>query len=299
MKTYALGIDIGGTKTALCIADNNYKIICFESFPTNPEEGAENLVTRIKEAYLNLCKENDILIEQVTLAGVACPGPLDVKAGRTIHIATMGFKDVPIKSMLKNALKLPVYLENDANLAALAESVFGVAKGNDPLVYITISTGIGCGIIIDGEILTDDKFDTELGHYNVEDGGRKCACGKSGCLELYSSGTAIAKDTTDVLGKKTDTKTAFTLARNGSEQVQKIISDATKKLAFVVNTLCKDINPKSIVLGGSVTKDSDLFFEELKSLVSYNCSIVISDLKGEQGVLGALCFGYKNHFKEK
>ncbi|MBR7133769.1 MAG: ROK family protein [Clostridia bacterium] len=300
---YCLGLDIGGTKTSIALADSNGTPIVKDSFSTEPKLGAESLVERIKGAYTGLCLKLDITKEQVAFAGVACPGPLDIKRGMIVHIATMGFRNVPIKAMLEKALEMPVHLENDANCAALAESVIGEGKGLDPLVYVTISTGIGSGIIADGKILSGACSSAgELGHLTVEPDGRECPCGKKGCLELYSSGTAIAKDGTAVRGVATETKEVFELARRGDEKLRGIIDNAADKLGLALSSVYHLIDPEVIVLGGSVTKDYADFAEKLEIAMSEytqpvegrKINIKISKFQGEQVLLGALIYALQN-----
>lgn len=303
---YCVGIDIGGTKTAVCIADEKAVPIKTQTFPTQSELGAESLVERIGNTYKELLNELSLSAGQVDFCGVACPGPLDVKQGKIIHIATMGFKNVPIKAMLEKALKLPVYLENDANCAALAESRIGVAKGCDPLVYVTISTGIGSGIVVDGKILSGSFSSAgELGHLTVVPNGRECPCGKKGCLELYSSGTAIARDGSLNKGKELTTKEVFDLYRSGDREIKEIVDLAAEDLGLALSSVYHLIDPACIVLGGSVTKAYDCFKEPLiKALNKYtqpvenrDFNIKISSFDGEQVILGALIYGkgeYRN-----
>ncbi len=297
--SYYLGIDIGGTKTVVALSDTDCSVLSKISFPSQPELGAENLVERIKNAFLQLCEENGIQKEQVTLSGVACPGPLDIKNGKIVHIATMGFRNVPIKAMLEEALALPVFLENDANCAALAESVIGVGKGADPLVYVTVSTGVGCGIVVDGKILSGAYSSAgEIGHLTVEPNGRQCKCGKKGCLELYSSGTAIAATGTEVRGITTNTKEVFDLARGGDAAMKKVVDDSADKLGLALSCVYHLIDPEIIVLGGSVTKDYNDFADALNdALTRYTqpvenrgFDIRISEFDGEQVLLGALIY---------
>ncbi len=301
---YCLGIDIGGTKTIVALANSEGAPIEKEAFATRAELGAESLVQRIKDFFYALCEKQKISRAQVAFAGVACPGPLDVKQGKIIHIATMGFRDVPIKAMLETALQMPVFLENDANCAALAESVIGVGKGADPLVYITISTGVGCGIVADGKILSGAYSSAgEIGHLTVVPNGKTCACGKQGCLELYSSGTAIANAATELKGVEISTKEVFSAARNGDATMLNIIADAADKLGLALSSVYHLIDPEMIVLGGSVTKDYAVFEDMLeKALQQYTqpvqgrkYNIKISQFDGEQVVLGALIYA-KNKF---
>ena len=303
---YCLGIDIGGTKTAVALADGKGDPIIKNSCPTESFLGAESLVARIKDTYEDLCYKQGIRKKQVSFAGVACPGPLDIKNGTIVHIATMGFRNVPIKQMLSKALELPVFLENDANCAALAESIMGVGKGYDPLVYVTVSTGIGSGITVNGKILSGAYSSAgELGHLTVVPDGRKCPCGKRGCLELYSSGTAIANDATELRGITTSAKEVFSLARGGDEKMKKIIEGAADKFGLALSSVYQLIDPKVIVLGGSVTKDYEDFSEALKrSLNKYTqpvegrrLNIQISRFDGEQVILGAILYAIQNSKK--
>ena len=302
--SYCLGIDIGGTKVTVGLADENARPIVTESFATEPQRGADDLVERIAQRYSALCKQQNIGKEQVTFAGVACPGPLDVKGGRIVHIATMGFRNVPIKAMLEQALGLPVYLENDANLAALAESVIGAGKGCDPLVYVTVSTGVGSGIVADGKILSGAFSSAgELGHLTVEPGGRQCACGKAGCLELSSSGTAIGKDGSALAGTAIGAKEVFALAREGDSGMRAIVDGAADKLALALSAVYHIIDPEVIVLGGSVTKDYADFKAALadgldrytQPVEGRGFNIKISEFGGEQVLLGALIYGKQMH----
>ncbi len=303
---YCVGIDIGGTKTAVCIADFKGNIIEICKFPTDAHLGPESLVERIAECYDILSQKANMRPQEIAFAGVASPGPLDIKSGKIVHIATMGFKDVPIKKMLEDALKLPIFLENDANCAALAETVIGGGKGNDSVVYVTISTGIGCGITVNGKILSGAFSSAgEVGHLTVVPNGKECACGKKGCLELYSSGTSIAKTASAVKGTDINTKTVFELARSGDSQMADIIEDATDKLALGLSHIIQIIDPEVIVLGGSVTKDYDVFKALLNnSLKKYvqpienrDFNIEISEFDGEQVILGAILYG-SGLFKE-
>ena len=304
---YCLGIDIGGTKTAVCIADKKANIIEICKFPTKPELGPKSLVERIAKIYKNLCLKSGIDCKDICFTGVASPGPLDLKTGRIVHIATMGFCDVPIKSMLEKALNLPVFLENDANCAALAESLIGAGKGAESLAYVTISTGIGCGITVDGKILSGAFSSAgEVGHLTIVPDGKECPCGKKGCLELYSSGTAIANTASKIKGKKIDTKEVFSLASNGDNEMMSVINDATDKLALGLSHIIQIIDPEIIVLGGSVTKDYGIFADTLNTALNKytqpvkgrEFNIKISQFDGEQVILGAILFGVSNYTEE-
>ncbi len=293
---YCLGIDIGGTKTAIGLSDGAPIPQKTVVFPTQPEKGAEDLVRRIAEQSRALMKAcGDV---QADFAGVACPGPLDVKTGRIIYIPTMGFSDVPIRQMLADALGMPVYLENDANCAALAEYGVGVAKGSDPLVYVTVSTGVGCGIVINGQILSGAFSSAgEIGHVTVDPDGRSCPCGKKGCLEAYASGTAIAREA------GLDTKEVFDRAREGDAAMLDIVKNAADRLGLALSSVYQLIDPQAIVLGGSVTRSYDVFAGLLAdALIQYtepidgrDVGVRISEFDGDQGVIGAILYGQQQH----
>lgn len=296
---YILGIDIGGTKTAVAVANKQMDIKAQKTFSTKPEHGPEDLVARIGTTYRELLEELRITCDDIAYAGVASPGPLDVKQGKIVHIATMGFVNVPIKALLEKELNTVVYLENDANCAALAESKVGAGQNCDPVVYVTISTGIGSGIVINGRLLSGACSSAgELGHLTVEPEGRQCPCGKKGCLELYSSGTAIGRDATEKRGILTDAKTAFALARQGNETMQSVINDAADKLGLALSGVIHLIDPEVIVLGGSVTKDFDLLAEPLnKAIKKYTqpvegrgLHVKLSSMDGAQVLLGAMLY---------
>lgn len=300
---YCLGIDIGGTKTAVCISDFKGNIIEIGKFPTEPHLGVDSLIKKIADCYKILLLKSDINSSQIRFAGVACPGPLDLKTGRIVHIATMGFVDIPIKDLLSKALGLPVFLENDANCAALAESIIGVGKGAESLVYVTVSTGIGCGITVDGKILSGAFSSAgEVGHLTVVPNGKECPCGKKGCLELYASGTAIAKTASNLKGRQIETKEVFALAKSGDREMQGIIDDAADKLGLGLSHIIQVVDPEVIVLGGSVTKDYNFFAASLYSAINRytqpikgrDFNIKISQFDGEQVILGAILFGVSN-----
>lgn len=294
---FYLGIDIGGTKTSVGIFDENIICVAEKTFPTDCKSGAERLVERIADFYEIMLCENKIVASQILAVGVGCPGPLELSAGRIIRVATMGFEDVPIAEMISSALDKTVCLENDANCAALAEAVLGAGKGMNPVAYVTVSTGIGCGIVIDGKII--DGFSDcagELGHITVERNGISCPCGKKGCLEMYSSGTAMSRIATEKFGQPINSKELFDLARKGNFKALEIVRNSIDYLGLGLSALSAVLNPQVIVLGGSVTKDYDFFADMLsKSFAEYTQSeinkktkIVVSNFNGSQVLYGAV-----------
>lgn len=299
---YYAGVDIGGTKTAVGLFDEQLEPVCVHTIPTCAVDGCARLVQRIGEEWRSLLTEHRVTPEQVTAAGVASPGPLDFKTGRIVHIPTMGFRDEPLAELLEQQLCLPVYLQNDTNAAALCESRIGDGQGCDTVVYITVSTGIGCGVVINGKI-QNGAHDAagELGHLCTERGGRPCACGKNGCLELYASGTSIAKIASERLGEPVGAREVFQRARAGGQTEKAVIGEAVDHLAYAMSAVYQLLDPDVIVLGGSVTKDYDLLEPLLhealsrytQTVSSRSPRIAVSRFDGQQVIRGAVWYAYE------
>jgi len=300
MNPYFLGIDIGGTKTTVGIFDAECCLVKAQTMRTQPQDGCARLVDRIRDLYQTLLTETGLPASAICAAGVASPGPLDLDKGTIVHIPTMGFKNEPIVAYLERALSLPVYLENDTNAAALCESISGQGKDCHVVVYITISTGVGCGIAIDRQILDGGAFAAgELGHMKVVRGGRSCPCGGEGCLEAYASGTSIAAIASELRGEEVNTKTVFDLAREGDVAMRRVVDDAADHLGFAIGAVYQMIDPDIIVLGGSVTKDYEVFQHELETacerymepIPGRKLNLAISEYDGDQVVIGAAYYG--------
>ncbi len=304
---YCFGIDIGGTKTAVGLYGEDIKLVESLSFASEPQLGAESLVKKIGDACRRLADNNKIDMGEVGFAGVACPGPLDLKTGKIIYIATMGFKNVPIRDMIADELGLPVHLQNDANCAAIAEAMRGAGAGFENVTYITVSTGVGGGIVINGSILDGGaSAAAEIGHICTERNGRPCGCGKKGCLEQYASGTAIAEIATERLGRTVDAKTVFALCRGGDSVCIEVVKQAADHLGFALGALWQIADPDIVVLGGSVTKDYDVLKPYLEAalecyvqpVATRKLNIAVSSMGGDQGMLGAALFAAEKEGKE-
>lgn len=293
---YCLGMDIGGTKTAVVLYDRGFRRVGRTEMSTEPERGCRELVGRMAAAAFALLKEKDADMSSVSAAGVACPGPLDLRQGRIVYIPTMGFAGEPLAAMLEEALGLPVALENDTNAAALCESIFGKGRGRELVAYITVSTGVGCGIVHDRRIVDGAAFAAgELGHFKVVRNGRSCSCGGQGCLEAYASGTAVARIASERYGRTMDAKAVYALARQGDEPACAVVREAAEHLGYAVAAVYQLLDPDIVVLGGSVTRDYDVFGELLlASAASFiqpvpgrAVRLAVSEFDGEQVALGA------------
>lgn len=299
-RGYHVGVDIGGTKTAVGIFDRDFQPVCTETIPTRFQEGCSVLAGRIGETYRSLLLESKLSDWDILSAGAACPGPLDLKEGRIVFIPTMGFRNEPLKAYLEETLGLGVALENDTNAAALCESVLGQGKGCDMVAYVTVSTVVGCGLAYRGEIVDGHCFAAgELGHLKVERNGLPCPCGGRGCLEAYASGTSIAKIASQRTGRPMDAKEVFARAREGRRPEADVVREAADCLGYGIAALYQIVDPDIVVLGGSVTKDYEVFREDLEAAVRRYAQplsgreyrITVSAYDGAQVLLGAAYYG--------
>lgn len=292
------GIDIGGTKTTVGLFDERAAKLTSMTMPTSAREGFQSLIERIGRGAEELRKAQEIPRDRIFWAGVACPGPLDLDKGTIVYIPTMGFRDAPLAASLQEVLGTPVSLESDTNAAVLGECVFGKGKGLSTAVYITVSTGVGCGIAVDGRIVDGGRFAAgELGHMKTARGGRTCSCGGRGCLEAYASGTALAAIATQRTGREMDAKAVCAAARRGEEPCGAIVRRAADHLGLAIGAVYQLLDPDIVILGGSVMKDFDVWEPLLhKALHRYMQPIPgrvprleVSDFGGEQVVMGAAC----------
>jgi glucokinase len=292
-----LGIDLGGTKILTAVADNKGNIISSARLDTEAKKGIKHVIKNIKKSVDLALTGAQTSMSKIKKIGIGTPGPV-INGSTVVHAPNIpGFKNFNIKKTLEKIYKKPVFVENDANAAALAENLFGAGKNSKNMVYMTVSTGIGGGIIIDGK-LYQGSFGTagEVGHIVVEPNGNKCGCGNSGCLEAMASGPAIAK----AAGKKNAVE-AIKAALNGDKKAQRAIQNAATYIGEVIADLNNLLDPDLFVIGGGVTNMGTLLFKPMIKAARENSmteprkhlKIVKAKLNNEVGVMGAiaLCMG--------
>ena len=237
---YNIGIDLGGTNIAIGIVDENYNIVLKDKVPTRTERPT----SAIMDDKANLCKS---LLEHLNLtfsdigsAGIAAPGSIDVENGVVRYSNNIKMENYPIAQELKNRIPVKnVFVENDANAAALAEAKAGAGKGLDDVIMITLGTGVGGGIVIGGKLYSGFNYaGAELGHTVIEFGGRQCTCGRKGCFEAYSSATGLINMTKEKMTETKDTlmwemvegdinntsgRTAFDACRKGDKAGKEVV----------------------------------------------------------------------------
>lgn len=303
-KKYVIGVDLGGTKIYTALVDLEGNIVREKVVETLAEEGEEAVAGRIINTIDYVIEGTDK--ELIKSIGIGSPGPLDAKNGIIIETANLPFKNFEIVKVIKERYDLPTYLDNDANVATLGEFVFGAGKGTENMVYITVSTGVGGGAIINGKLYRGNTANAlEIGHMTVSKEGPRCGCGNVGCAESFASGTAIGNRAKEAVNSKVVTslkkyenvtaKEVFIEAAQGDAESNRILNNALYYLGITVGNVMTHLDPEKIVMGGGVINGGDIVLETVKKVVAErclsvfveNCSIEKAKLGGQAGVLGA------------
>ena len=238
--------------------------------------------------------------------GIGSPGPLDVKNGVILESANLPFKNFEIVKSIKETYDLPTYLDNDANVATLGEFMFGAGKGTENMVFITASTGIGGGAVLNGKLFRGSTGNAlEVGHMTVATEGPRCGCGNLGCAEALGSGTAIGKRAKEAVLSNVVTslknyenvtaKEVFKEAANGDRVAKNILNTSLTYLGIAVANTITNFDPEKVVVGGGVVNGGDIVIDTIRNVVEErcmaafveNCTIEKAVLGGKAGVLGA------------
>ena len=271
--TLLLGLDIGGTKSAAVVGTPDGVVLARASAPTPPghwQEGVALLCTLARDA----CRMYGADVSDMAALGVSCGGPLDSTTGTVYAPPNLpGWGAVPLRALLEAEFGLPARVENDANATALAEHRWGAGQGSRDMAFLTLGTGIGAGLILDGQLYRGRRdLAGEIGHAVVLPGGPLCLCGKRGCLEALSSGTAIGRRGREVYGDEFVTAhEVCARARAGEAPAQEIIAEAALYLGIGLANLLHTLNLERIVLGTLAVHAGDLLLEPIRAAVRENC----------------------------
>jgi glucokinase len=309
---YIVGIDLGGTRIRACLADRDGGIRRQDQRLTLAHEGLEPVLERIKATVGEVL--GDARREDVLAMGIASPGPLDPRTGVVMAPPNLpGWDHVPLADLMRHEFGLPVHINNDANLAGLAEYRFGAGRGSTDLVYLTVSTGVGGGIICDGQLLMGAHgLAGEPGHTTVEPSGPRCNCGQVGCLEVMSSGPAIARQAAQWMregqesllsqelqsGKGLTAEMVGQAALQGDELAVRAVARAAHYLGLGVLNLIHIFDPDKVVVGGGVSKLGALLFDPVRAWVRDHAMapvqretpVVPAALGDQVGLLGAVAW---------
>lgn len=316
-EQFIVGVDLGGTNIAAgAMPTDGTREIAMRMIPTKAEVGAEGVVDRIaslvEDVITQTRHETGAERSDFLGVGIGSPGPLDRARGVVIVTPNLGWRDFPLRDEVSSRVNLPATLDNDANCATLGEWWCGAAKGGRNVVGMTIGTGIGGGLILDGKLYHGASDAAgEIGHTTIDSTGRRCKCGNYGCLEAYTSGPAIAERAREVLEgdedslliqmvdgdvKKITAQTVFEASKRGDRVALEVVRDTAHFLGVGVSNLINIFNPDTFVIAGGVTQAGDLLFDPLRQEVKRRafkpsveaCRIVPGALPLSAGVVGAV-----------
>ncbi len=315
---YRIGVDLGGTNIAVGLVDENYNIIKKASVPTNVSRGADAIVADISALCLRLCEENGIAVADIDAVGIAAPGAANYTDGYVEYANNLPFNHYPICEIVSKQTGIKeVHVENDANAAAWGEAVAGAAKGADKSIMITLGTGVGGGIVIDGKVYSGFNYaGAELGHIVIEHGGRPCSCGRKGCWEAYSSATALIRMTQEKLDEckakgeetvmtemvekkgKVTGRTAFDAMRAGDKAGKEVVDMYLDYLASGLATIINIFQPRIITIGGGISGEGQSLIDSLEPRVRAELGddgnltdLRIAKLGNDAGIIGAAFLG--------
>ena len=273
MTELYLGIDLGGTKSAAVIGDGGGNVLARASGPT-PQGSWQEGVTLLMDLAREVCRRRDCRPTDLTALGVSCGGPLDTATGTVYAPPNLpDWEAVPLKALLEAEFGLPTRLENDANATALAEHKWGAGQGSQDMAFLTMGTGIGAGLILNGQLYRGrGDLAGEIGHATVLLDGPLCPCGKRGCLEALASGTAIGRMGRERSGE--DGLTAHDVcarARLGDPVALSVIADAARFMGLGLANLLQTLNLERVVLGTLAVHAADLLLGPIREATEANC----------------------------
>lgn len=323
-KPYVIGIDMGGTNTVFGLVDARGQVIASDSIKTMKHADFDEYVKNLHKAIMRMLEANDA-VDKIKGIGIGAPNA-NYYTGEIVNAPNLPWGDkVPLAEKVSKAFHgIPVAVTNDANAAALGEMTYGAARGMKDFIMITLGTGVGSGIVIDGHVVYGhDGFAGELGHLVVKrNNGRVCGCGKTGCLETYCSATGVARTAREFLETRTDdsilrnldideitSKDVYDAAVSGDKLAKEIFDYTGKILGESMADMAAFSSPQAFILFGGLTKSGDLLMKPLLEAFEKNLfktykgkiKILISELKeSDAAVLGASALGWeaKYHYQD-
>jgi glucokinase len=311
MKTIFVGIDLGGTNIKIGCFDSDLKLIRKTAQAAKVEMGPQIVVDRITEAVEKLLDDAGLSVNDIHSVGIGTPGPAKYSEGIIIASPNMpAFKNVPLRKMISDYFGRPAILENDANAACWGEYVLGAGKDVQDMVFFTLGTGIGGGVITNGKLVHGFADNAaELGHIIIYPNGRKCGCGQKGCVEAYASASSTAKRVIEAVeaGAKSSlkklldekgtitSKDVYEHLSNGDELARQITDQTAEALAIVCINILHTTEPQRIVFAGGMIAAGDILLNRIKhyfnehiwSMKSETVEICFAALGEDAGIIGA------------
>lgn len=307
---YYIGIDVGGTFVKAGIVDENGNIVADGKIASECDKGGNKLAENAATLVMRLLEKSGISKDQIVGAGMGFPGFIDSKNGIVVYSNNVRLSDFPVVEIMQAKLGLKVKVANDANVAALGEKMFGAGKEYNDMVMITLGTGVGAGIIIDGKLFEGNRSaGAEIGHMLLVHGGEQCTCGRKGCFEAYSSATALIRDTRRAMQNHKDSlmwelgsidnvtgKTPFDYAKK-DKYAAEVVNNYIEMLGSALTDIANIFRPEAIIIGGGVCAQGDNLIIPLKQKIqselfgadfgSPEVVLRIAELGNKAGLLGA------------
>ncbi len=316
-KKYRVGVDLGGTNIAVGVIDENYNIIGRGKLKTNVPRPAEEIMADIVKAVKMAVSDAGISLDEVESIGIGTPGNVNKEKGVIEYANNLYFNLVPAVELINKLVDAKVYLENDANCAALGEAIAGVGKGRKLFIAVTLGTGVGGGIINDGKVMAGcNEAGGELGHMVIEMNGIPCNCGRIGCWEAYASATALVEQTQKAMLDHRDSKmwslasgsldnvngrTAFDAMRAGDEWGCKVVEKYIEYVAVGTVNIINIFQPEMICFGGGICNEGETLLAPLRKHIEKfrysrysdtQTEICRAKLGNDAGIIGAALVSY-------
>ncbi len=308
-----IGIDLGGTNIVAGVMDDHYQLLAKAKCKTNASRPAREIVTDMARMAREAAEKAGVSMSEVAHVGVGSPGTCNAANGIVEYANNLGFDHVPIKAWLEEELHIPVSIENDANAAALGEALAGAARGARSCVCITLGTGVGGGIILDGKVYSGFNYaGAELGHMVIMVDGEDCTCGRQGCWEAYASATALVRQTRRAMEAHPDStmwkiagsldnvdgRTAFDGMRAGDEAASQVVENYVHYVACGLINVINIFQPEVLCIGGGICKEGEtllkpireyIFQERYSKFCEQQTRLCVAELGNDAGVIGAAC----------
>ncbi len=267
-----VGIDLGGTNIKAGVVTDEGKLLNKVTCKTNADRPMEDIIHDMGRLAADAVKDAGLEVSDIEAIGIGSPGTPDNDEGLLVYSNNLPFVMAPMRKLIREVIDLPVYIDNDANCAAMAEAVAGAAKGAKDSVTITLGTGVGAGVIVDGKIYSGfNQAGSEFGHTVLVSGGIECPCGRKGCFEQYASASALARMTREAAEKNPDSllnkvyeqqgewnaQIAFIAMREGDETAKEVVDTYTSYLADGLANAINAFMPEVLVVGGGVCNEGD------------------------------------------
>ena len=320
MGKFYIGVDLGGTNIAAGIVNENGEILCRKSVKTNLPQPEHVIEDKICNLCKDLCKENGYEIgKDIESIGIGTPGNVNSETGVVGFNVNFGYIDWHLKEKVEKQIPgIEVFVENDANSAVIAEVIAGCAKGCEHAVILTLGTGVGAGVIVDGKVLNGyNQSAAEIGHMVISAGGRQCNCGRKGCFERYCSATALISDTKEAMLANPDSKiwkvcpniervnakTVFDAQAMGDETADKVIANYIEYLACGITNVVNIFQPQVFCLGGGVSNQEEGLLKPIREYLDREdyarhlmkrVTLKIATFRNDAGIIGAAMLGVYN-----